>query len=115
MNIDGQAISIKGKIREDKNHDIDLRDPEAGVGIRHIFNSKMEIKTGFHHLIIAIPEENIAIEREITLLDDTANKMLIEPIYRGTATRQPGQGLFGSTSFHEGIKGFIVKLNGTTI
>lgn len=115
LNIDGQAISIKGKTREERNNDIDLRDPEAGVGIRHVFISKMEIKAGSHHIIIAISEDNIAIEREITLLDGTANNILLEPIYRGTAIRKPGLGMLGSTSFHEGIRSFIIKLNGTTI
>jgi hypothetical protein len=115
VNIDGQVMSIKGKKREEKNHDIDLRDPEAGVGIRHIFSSKMVIKAGSHHLIIAIPEDNVAVEREIILLEGTANYMLLEPIYRGTAIRKRGQGLLGSTSFHEGLRGFVVKLNGTII
>jgi hypothetical protein len=117
VNIDGQALLVKGKIREEGNNDIDPQNPEAGVGIRYIFNSVMEIKTGAHHIIIAIPDSNIAIEKEITLLEGTVNYIQLKPIYRQTEIKEHGRGRgrFGVASFHEGIESFILKSNGTNI
>ena len=115
INIDGQAARIEGTLKEDNSPESDA--PEAGEGIRYTFVKNVMLKAGRHRLIIASPEDHIAIEKEIVLDDGTKNFMKVEPQYARpayTRTRRhfpPG----GGVSFQNGIKGFNIWLNGVLL
>lgn len=111
LNIDGQATRIQGNLREENSESRGLRDPEAGEGIRYQFSKNLRLKAGSHKIVIAILEDEIAVEQEIALADGSRNSLVLEPSYRSTATkRRPG--FYGETSFKEGLKGLRGILNG---
>jgi hypothetical protein len=114
INIDGQAVQLQGSLHEENSEPRQLRDPEAGEGIRYRFSKKLRLKAGAHKIIAAIPEDGIAGGREITLSEGISNSLVLEPIYATTAGKRR-LGFYGVTSFTEGIKGFKVILNGKPI
>ena len=114
LNIDGQAVQLQGSLREENVEQRGLRDEEAGEGIRYLFEKKLRSKAGTHKIVIAIPADDLAVEREITLPEGSSNSLVLEPIYRGASVkRRPG--FYGVKSFKEGIGGLRVLLNGKPI
>lgn len=111
LNIDGQAIRIKGELREEEGEPRFLRDPEAGEGIRYNFRKDVRLKAGPHTITVAIPDDDIIIVNEVTLLEESTNFLLLEPVYGRTAVRQR-PGFYGLTSFSQGMRGFKAYLNG---
>ncbi|WP_298271115.1 hypothetical protein [Geobacter sp.] len=114
LNIDGQAVQLRGSLREENIEPRGLRDPEAGEGIRYMFGKKLRLKAGMHRIVIASITDEIAIEREITLADGSVNSLVLEPLY-GTTSGKRRPAFYGVTSFSEGIKGFRVVLNGKPV
>jgi hypothetical protein len=111
VNIDGQATQMPGDLREENSEARGLRDPEAGEGIRYRFSKNLRLKAGTHKIVIAILKDEIAVEREITLAEESSNSLELKPIYRvAPGKRRPG--FYGATSFMEGVKGFRVSFNG---
>jgi hypothetical protein len=111
MNIDGQAAELHSDLRRENTDAGTLRDPEAGEGMRYHFSKNIRIKTGTHKVVIAIPSDDLAIEREITLRDGSSNSLTLEPVYSSApGKRRPA--FYGVTSFSEGLKGFRVIFNG---
>ena len=111
LNIDDQATRIQGNLREENSEARGLRDPEAGEGTRYQFSKNLRLKAGTHKIVIAILEDEIAVEQEIALADGSRNSLVLEPSYRAPATkRRPG--LYGETSFKQGLKGLRVIFNG---
>jgi len=50
VNIDGQAVNLEGRLREEKSDAFSMRDPNEGIGIRYKFEKKLRIKAGTHNL-----------------------------------------------------------------
>jgi hypothetical protein len=67
INIDGQALQLKGSVRTEKRKAKGLHDPEAGEGLRYIFTTEVQLPAGSHRIIVALPAGGIAVEREINL------------------------------------------------
>jgi len=81
---------------------------------RRIIIKNLRLKAGTHKIVIAILEDEIAVEREITLAEGSSNSLELKPIYRAApGKRRPG--FYGVTSFMEGIKGFGVNFNGKSL
>lgn len=114
LNIDGQAIQLQGSLREENVEPHGLRDPEGGDGIRYHFDKKLRLKAGTHKVVIAVPADDLAVEREIALTEGSSNSLVLEPAYRGTAPMKHPVS-YSSTSFKEGIRGLSVLLNGKQI
>jgi hypothetical protein len=111
VNIDGQPLRFSGDcFTEDKSDSLD-RLPEIGIGTRYRFQAHIRLKTGSHRIIVALPYDSVATEREITLEDGTDNLLRVEPSYYSDR-RQRGPGSAGATSFKEGIGGLDLSLNG---
>lgn len=109
VNVDGQAVQLQGALREE-NGSHGPRDPEAGDGIRYLFLKKLRLKAGTHKVVVGIPADGIAEEYEVTLADGSSNSLVLEPVYRGgQEKRRPG--LYGVTSFKEGVRGLRGILN----
>lgn len=111
VNIDGQAVWLAGSLKDESIEQGSLRDPEAGDGIRYRFSKGIRLRAGTHKVIVAIPEDGIAVERDITLTDGSSNSLVLEPLYGATAGKQR-PGFYGVTSFMQGLKGFRMVLNG---
>jgi hypothetical protein len=91
-----------------------LADPEAGDGIRYRFNKNLRLKAGTHRIVVALPDDGVAVEREITLTEGKVNSLVLEPVY----STKPGKRrleAYSTTSFTEGIRSIRLTLNGRDI
>lgn len=114
FNIDGQVAEIAGVLREEDSEPRGLRDPEAGEGIRYSFRKEVRIKAGTHRIIIAVPEDNIAVERNLMLKEGSVNTLVLEPVYGATSpTGRPTY--YSPTAFMCGVDGFRLILNGSLL
>jgi hypothetical protein len=114
INIDGQKTLVKGDLSKEISEPKGLDDTEAGEGIRYLFKKDLLLKAGVHKLFAALPEDHVAVEKELVLREGTSNTFRIDPIY---GSSQPGgtrgRGMFSSSSFMNGITGFWLFLNGS--
>jgi len=108
MNIDGQAVLLRGLTREEENYDQNHQDSEVGIGIRYLFNRSIRLKAGKHKIFFALPEDEVMVERDIVLKDGSSNELMLEPIYSSTT----GLAKHKVFNFSAGINGFWLKLNG---
>lgn len=111
VSIDGQATEISGALREENIEPRGIRDPEAGEGIRYLFRKGLRLKAGTHRLAVAIPEDEIVVEEEISLAEGSSNSLVVEPIYAATAP-QGGATYYSPTSFLGGVRWLRMVLNG---
>jgi hypothetical protein len=114
LNIDGQAVLLQGSLQKENSEPMKLIDPEAGDGIRYRFSKNLRLKAGLHKVVVALPDDEIAIAREITLKEGNHNNLVVEPIY----STKPGKrrlGMYSSTSFSEGIRSLRVMFNGKEV
>jgi hypothetical protein len=111
LNIDGQALLITGLLQE-VNEPVRVQDPEGGEGIRYRFSKSLRLRPGKHTIVIALPEDDIVIEKEITLNDGAVTNLVLEPMYYS----EPGKKVMQSAgTFTQGIRGFRFSLNGEQI
>ncbi len=109
-NIDGQAIQLQGTLHEEDSETSGVRDTEVGEGTRYRFNTKLRLRAGVHKVVLALPADDIAVERQITLTEGSSNSLILEPVYRQSrGKRRPG--FYGVTSYKEGIKGIRLLMN----
>ena len=110
LNIDGQAVLLRGNLQKENSEPMKLVDPEAGDGIRYRFSKNLRLKSGTHRIVVALPDDEIAVEREITLVEGNVNHLVVEPVYSSTAgKRRLG---VSTTSFKQGIRTIRLTLNG---
>jgi len=114
LNIDGQAVLLQGTLQQENSEPMKLLDPEAGNGIRYRFSKNLRLKSGTHSIVVALPDDGIAVEREITLVEGNVSHMVVEPIYNTKAGKRR-TGMYSSTSFTDGIRSLRVMLNGKEI
>ena len=114
VNIDGQAMELQGDLQEENSEPRGHLDPEGGAGIRYRFSKNLRLKAGVHKIIVALPNDEIAIEREITLTDGSSNRLVMEPVYGAVMIKQRPV-FYGATSFKEGLKRLRLTLNGQDI
>jgi hypothetical protein len=113
LNVDGQAVQLRGSLQKENSETRGLVDPEAGDGIRYRFSKSLRLKAGTHRIVVAIPDDGIAVKREITLVEGNVNNLVLEPIYStAPGKRRPWA---STTSFMEGIRGIRLTLNNKNI
>ena len=111
VNVDGQPINIKGSLSKE-NTEVKYGDPESGEGTRYRFSKILRLKSGAHHVVVALPDDSVVKERNITLTEGV-NSMVLEPVYKSG-----GSGLgqsYRRERFYEGVKELRVLLNGSVI
>lgn len=114
LNIDGQAVLLQGSLQKENSEPMKLVDPEAGDGIRYRFSKNLRLKAGLHKVVVALPDDEIAVTREITLNEGDRNSLVVEPVYSNMpGKRRPG--MYSTTSFTEGIRSLRVMLNGKEV
>ncbi len=114
LNIDGQAVLLRGNLQNENSESRGLVDPEAGDGIRYRFSKNFRMKAGTHKVVVALPDDEVAVAREITLSEGDRINLVVEPIY----STKPGKrrpGMYSTTSFTEGIRTIRLMLNGQEI
>jgi len=115
VNIDGQAISVLGTWNKESLDQRSVYDPESGEGIRYSFKKKLWLKPGTHRLIVALPENGIAIDKEITLLPESDNELKLEPVYAAKPVQQTKPAQYFNRHFFYGIGGLSFVLNGKAL
>jgi hypothetical protein len=73
LNVDGQAIHIRGHLKAEKSEHLFTSYSEAGEGIRYNFRKDVRLKAGPHRIAVAIPGDDIIIVKEVTLLKGSFN------------------------------------------
>jgi hypothetical protein len=80
VNIDGQPMALESEpVLEDKSP-IDSSIPESGTGWKYQFSKRIALAPGKHSLTIALPEDDVIVEREIVLRAGV-NLITISPVY----------------------------------
>jgi len=114
LDVDGQTVVLRGALAEENLNPLDQEDPEAGEGIRYQFSKTLRLKPGKHSVIVALPADKIAVEKEITLVEKELNSLALEPIYgRVSEKKRPSSNRV--TGFEEGITGIRLTFNGRSI
>jgi hypothetical protein len=114
VNIDGEPLRIPGAPAIEEGFSDAERHPEAGDGTRYLFRAHLRLKAGSHRVIVALPEDRVAIQRDILLDERTDSLLEVSPSYYSDR-RQTGPGSAGATSFREGISGLELMLNGKAL
>ena len=68
-NIDGQAIQLPGTPHEEDSETHGVRGTEVGEGSRYTFTTKLRLRAGTHNVVLALPADDLAIERQVTLTE----------------------------------------------
>jgi hypothetical protein len=98
VNIDGQVVTLESEpVLEDKSP-IDSSVPESGTGWKYQFNKRLSLALGTHHIIIALPADDVLVEREIALRAGV-NSIIISPVYKRTSLRP-----FKGQNFKAGVR-----------
>jgi len=114
VNIDGQATVLRGILQQENSEPAKLVDPEAGNGIRYRFSKSLRLKAGSHKIIVAIPHDGVAVEKEVNLVEGSANSLVLEPVYYSAPVTRRSSA-YGATHFKKGIRGIRLTLNGQGI
>lgn len=111
LNVDGQVIRLRPKASDENSEPRRLHDPEAGEGVRYAFATRIRLKAGAHRIVVVMPDDGIAVAREVALPEGSTNSLVLEPVYRGAAHKQQS-GASGGDSFRGGLRGLRMVLNG---
>ena len=102
LNIDGQATVLEAEpVLEDKSP-VDSSVPESGTGWKYQFNKRIALAPGKHKLTIALPIDDVIVEREVELRSGT-NSITVTPVY-GKRNLRPYKGEY----FTAGVKALDV-------
>lgn len=111
INVDGQAARLRPETAIENCEPRSLRDPEAGNGVRYRFATRIRLKAGKHRVVAVLPDDGIAVAREMVLSKGSSNSLELEPVYRSAPNKQR-PGTSGEESFREGVRGVRMILNG---
>lgn len=80
LNIDGQATVLEAEpLLEDKSP-VDSKVPESGVGWKYQFSKRIVLAPGKHKLTIALPVDDVIVEKEVEL-HSGSNSISVQPTY----------------------------------
>ncbi len=114
ISIDGQKTVLGGNPQPENAGQTLFRRPEEGDGMRYTFETILEISPKTHRIIVALPDDGVAFEKEIRLERGKENLLRLEPEYHAVPTSQKPAN-YGGTSFLQGIRGLNPILNGKPI
>ncbi len=98
VNIDGQTAILEAEpVLEDKSP-IDSNNPESGIGWKYQFNKRVALSPGKHNVTIALPVDDVILEREIDL-HTGFNSINLMPVYNERSLRP-----YKGQSFTAGVK-----------
>ena len=81
--------------------------PEGGEGIRYLIEKKIRLKSGFHHVVFGLPDENYFTEVKVSLKEGGPDTLEFQPLYV--------MGRKHHRSFYHGIKSYDAFLDGVYI
>jgi len=114
LNIDGQAMNIPAKLQREDKSSAKIDDPEAGDGMKYNYGISLRLNPGIHKILLAVENEDVVVEKQISLKENSSNTIAFEPVY----STKPGKrtiGKYSITNFEEGIRALELKLNGNEL
>jgi len=105
LNVDGQASILEAEpVLEDKTP-ADSNLPESGTGWKYQFSKRITLAPGKHKLTIALPADDVIVEREIDLHVGT-NTVTVTPVYNKRSFRP-----YKRQNFTAGVKTLEITVN----
>ena len=105
LNIDGQATVLEAEpLLEDKSP-VDSKVPESGFGWKYQFSKRIALAPGKHKLTIALPIDDVIVDKEIELRSG-ANSVTVMPIYSRRNLRP-----FKGENFTGGVNTLEIRVN----
>jgi len=105
LNIDGQTAVLEAEpVLEDKSP-VDSNVPESGTGWKYRFNKRVTLAPGKHKLTIALPIDDVIVEREVELRSGT-NFIAVSPVNSKRNLRP-----FKGENFTAGVKTVEITVN----
>jgi hypothetical protein len=105
VNIDGQILVLESEPVLEEKSPIDASIPESGTGWKYQFSKRIALAPGKHKLIIALPIDDVIVEREVELRAGI-NSITLMPIYK-KRTLRPYKG----QNFTAGVKTVEMTVN----
>lgn len=105
LNIDGQTTILDAEPVFEDRSPINPDAPESGTGWRYQFNKRIVLAPGKHKLTIAIPVDDVLVERDIEL-HAGANTISMSPVYKKRSSRP-----YKNKHFSAGVKTLEVFVN----
>ena len=105
LNIDGQTSVLEAEpVLEDKSP-INSKVPNSGIGWKYDFYKRIVLAPGKHKMTIALPIEDVIVEKEIVLREGT-NTISLKPVYKRKMLRP-----YKGENFTAGVKTIEVLAN----
>ena len=114
LNIDGQSHVVSAQLKEETLVNYAPGDPEEGFGIRYLFRERFHLPAGRHRIILSLPDDGIAVSREIDLDAGSVNSLVIGPDYNVNGSARKTM-VKRNSDFRAGIKGLRLTLNGAQL
>lgn len=105
VTIDGQSTVLEAEPILENISPVDSNAPESGTGWKYQFSKRVAIAPGKHKLTIAIPIDDVIVEREIALRAGV-NTVTVIPVYKKRLLRP-----YKGQSFTAGVKTLEVMVN----
>ena len=86
LTIDGQVTVLEAEPVLEDISPIDSTVPESGTGWKYQFSKQIALAPGKHKLTVALPVDEVIVEKEIVLREG-ANSIIVKPIYKRTLLR----------------------------
>lgn len=80
VNIDGQLLHLESEPVLEEKSPFDASIPESGTGWKYQFSKRITLAPGKHKLTIALPVDDVIVEREVTL-QAGVNSITVTPVY----------------------------------
>jgi len=105
LNVDGQTLILEAEpVLEDKSP-VDSNVPESGTGWKYQFRKRVALAPGKHKLTIALPIDDVIVEREVELRSGI-NSITVVPVYKKRLLRP-----FKGQNFTAGVKTLELTVN----
>lgn len=107
LNIDGQTVILEAEpVLKDKSP-VDSNVPESGTGWKYQFRKRVALASGKHKLTIALPIDDVIVEREVELRSGI-NSITVVPVYKKSMLRP-----YKGQNFTAGVSTLKLTVNGT--
>ncbi|MDA8430527.1 MAG: hypothetical protein M0T70_14840 [Geobacteraceae bacterium] len=105
VNVDGQTLILEAEPVLENKSLIDSNVPESGTGWKYQFSKRIALAPGRHTLAIALPIDDVIVEREVELHAGT-NTITVTPVYNKRSLRP-----YKGQHFTAGVKTLDITAN----
>ncbi|QEM68854.1 hypothetical protein FO488_12275 [Geobacter sp. FeAm09] len=105
LNIDGQTTILEADPILEDNNSVGLKAPESGTGWKYQFSKRLTLAPGKHRLSIALPIDDVIVEREIEIRPGI-NTVAVTPVYKRKMLRP-----YKGENFSAGVKTVEIAVN----